>query len=62
MNQVKVNERGALEEPKVRRRDWILLPLIGLLTVSLMALLAESIAWKAFPDGVTTLQIGRAHV
>jgi hypothetical protein len=42
----------AAKPPKLRRRDWILLPFLGLLTVALVAVSTEALARWAFSDSV----------
>ena len=42
--QSSAGERGNLPEAKLRRRDWLQLPLLGLLTLVLMAVLSEFVA------------------
>ncbi len=41
------------KEAKLPRRDFILLPVIGLLTICLIAVFFESIAWLLFPSSRT---------
>jgi hypothetical protein len=57
MSQPKSSDPGTLKEAKLRRRDWVLLPLLSLLTICLTAVLTESIARRALPDGVTSLHL-----
>jgi hypothetical protein len=53
---------STVKEAKVRRRDWLLMPLLSLLTICLMAVLAETIARKAFPEGVSDLHLAACTV
>lgn len=43
-------------EERLPRRDWILLPLVGLLTICTIAVLTESIARRVFPESTSTMQ------
>jgi hypothetical protein len=45
------------KEAKLRGHDWILQPLLGLATICLIAILAESIARQMLPDGVSSLHL-----
>jgi hypothetical protein len=55
MTQSSASDPGKLGEAKLPRRDWILLPLLSVLTVVLMAISAESIARWVFSASKTTL-------
>jgi hypothetical protein len=44
-------------EAKLLGRDWVLLPLLGIATICLIAILAESIARQVLPDGVSSLHL-----
>ncbi len=48
---------GTPKEPKLRSRDWVLQPLVGIATICLMAILTESIARQLLPDGVSSLHL-----
>jgi hypothetical protein len=50
MNQLKVDKTASQNEPPLSRRDWILLPLLGLLTIFLLAGSTELIARRMFTD------------
>jgi hypothetical protein len=49
MSQSGLTEPGAVKEPKSRRRDWVLLPAVGLLTICLMAVSAEWLSRWFYP-------------
>jgi hypothetical protein len=49
------NDRGIAQEAKLPRRDWILLPLLSLLTVCLLAGSTELIARKMFSYAPTSV-------
>lgn len=49
MTQSGLTEPGAIRESKSRRRDWVLLPAVGLLTICLMAVLAEVLSRWFYP-------------
>jgi hypothetical protein len=49
MTQSGPTEPGAAKEPKSRRRDWVLLPAVGLLTICLMAVSAELLSRWFYP-------------
>ena len=40
---------GAVKEPTLRRRDWILLPAVGILAILLLAVSAELISRWLYP-------------
>jgi hypothetical protein len=46
---------GAATETKLPRRDWLLLPLLGLLTISLIAGSTELIARRMFSESLSSL-------
>lgn len=48
MSQSSANDTGNVKEAKLPRRDWVLLPLLGLLTISLMAVSVNLIAHRTF--------------
>lgn len=54
MTQSGLTEPAAVKEPKLRRRDWALLPAIGLLTICLMAVSAELLSRWFYP----VIQVG----
>jgi hypothetical protein len=43
-------DAGDAKDKKLPRRDWILLPVIGLVTILLLSYATESLAWKLFPS------------
>jgi hypothetical protein len=49
MIQSKANDPRGLKEAKLRRRDWILLPMISLLTICCISVSTELIARSMFP-------------
>jgi hypothetical protein len=49
------NDRGITQEAKLPHRDWILLPLLGLLTICLIAGSTELIARKMFSYAATSV-------
>ena len=51
------NDRSltSTKEEKVPRRDWILLPLLSLLTVGLLAVGIEVMAWHVLPSSTTSV-------
>ena len=42
-------EAGAVKEPNLRRRDWVLLPAVSLLTICFLAVSAELLARRLYP-------------
>jgi len=46
----KTNEPVSRCEPKLRRRDWVVLPMVGVLTVIMLAVSVELIAMWMFPQ------------
>jgi hypothetical protein len=55
MTQSSAGDPGNLPEAKLPRRDWILLPLLGLMTLVLMAVSSELIARRYFGESKTSL-------
>jgi len=49
------NESTRPKRARLPRRDWFLLPLIGLLTICLLAALADLVSWLGFSHSVTEL-------
>lgn len=49
MSQPGANEPGGANEAKLPRRDWILLPAIGLLTICVLAVSTELLVRRLFP-------------
>ena len=49
MNQSGLTEPGAIRESKSRRRDWVLLPAVSLLTICTMAVSAELLSRWFYP-------------
>lgn len=49
MNQSGLTELGVEKEPKSRRRDWVLMPAVSLLTICLMAASAELLSRWFYP-------------
>jgi hypothetical protein len=43
-------------EQKLPLRDWILLPVLGLLTICVVAFSAEAIAWRTFPESASSVR------
>jgi hypothetical protein len=54
MSQSGLTEPAAVKKPKSRRRDWVLLPAVGLLTICLMAVSAELLSRWFYP----VIQVG----
>ena len=48
MTQSSASDPANLKEAKLPRRDWILLPMLSLLTIGLLAVSTESIARRVF--------------
>lgn len=55
MTQSSAGDPGNVPEAKLPPRDWILLPLLGLMTLVLMAVSSESIARRFFGESKTSL-------
>ena len=55
MTKSSAGDPGNLPEAKLPRRDWILLPLLSLLTLLLMAVSSELIARRFFGESKTSL-------
>jgi hypothetical protein len=55
MTQSSAGDPGNLPEAKLPRRDWILLPLLGLMTLMLIAVSSETIARRYFGESKTSL-------
>jgi hypothetical protein len=51
------NDPEGMKEAKLPRRDWILLPLLSLLTICMLAALAELLARHIYPDVVSSLHL-----
>ena len=49
MTQTDRTEPGAVKEPNSRRRDWVLLPAVSLLTICLLAVSAELLSRWLYP-------------
>jgi hypothetical protein len=56
MTQSGAGDPGTLKEAKLPRRDWILLPMLSLLTIVLMAVSTELVARRAFSESKTSLK------
>jgi hypothetical protein len=56
MTQPGAGDPGNLPEAKLPPRDWILLPILSVLTIVLMAVTTESIARRAFSESKTSLK------
>src|ERR1700730_10228602 len=49
-------KRAPRAENKIARRDWILLPLLGLLTITLISVSAELVARRTFSESETSIE------
>ncbi len=56
MTQSVLTDRGVAREPRSRRRDWVLLPAVGLLTIGLMAVSSELLSRWFYPVTQVGLQ------
>ncbi|MGA3345151.1 MAG: hypothetical protein ABSC76_09815, partial [Terracidiphilus sp.] len=55
MTQSNRSDPGCAIEAKLPRRDWIVLPMLSLLTILLLALSLESTTWWLFPSSESGL-------
>jgi hypothetical protein len=55
MTESAADDRGSTQEAKLPRRDWILLPLLSLLTICLLAGSTELIARRMFSESLSSI-------